>query len=141
MKYTYKLNIDKVEKIEKEESVKEKTRDWGKQSIIQKSELGEALKELNDDSYDEKTRMSEIDMRTRLFYSEIAGLLAIDTLVSFRFLPKSCLLFTRKKKRLNVSLKGLGREEIVNITTNQEDKKVSTGRSLWDRLTGKKQET
>jgi len=89
--------------------------DSGTINVQEASEIAETLKELNNDNKDIDSKMSNIDMRTRLHYMEISGLLAIDTLVSFNFIPERCLVFTRQKKRLAVSLKGKGREEIVQI--------------------------
>jgi len=89
--------------------------DMGTQDIIQPTELGQSLKELNDDSIEKGTRMSGIDMRANIHYMEESGLLAIDALVGFRFLPLSCVQFTRQKKRLSVSRNGKGRDDIVNI--------------------------
>jgi len=89
--------------------------DMGTQDIIQPTELGESLRELNDDSIEHGTRMSGIDMRANIHHMEESGLLAIDALVGFRFLPISCVQFTRQKKRLSVSRNGRGRDDIVNI--------------------------
>jgi len=84
-------------------------------NIIQPTELGETLKELNKDALELNTRMSGIDMRARLNSYEIMTVLALDALVALGFLPTKCLAFTRQKKRLSVSLGGLGREDIVRI--------------------------
>lgn len=90
-------------------------------SLQEKSDLGEALKQLNDDTLDTNTHMSGIDMRARLEDIEISNILAIDALVAFRFLPISVLSFTRSKKRLSVSKGGKGREEIVNIVRGDRE--------------------
>lgn len=91
------------------------------QEIIQPTEMGETLKELNEDIIDEDSRMSSIDMKSRLHYIEVSPLLAIDTLVSLRFLPISVLNFTRQKKRLSVSQGGLGRKEMVEIVAGKRE--------------------
>ena len=96
-------------------------------NITQPTELGETLKELNDDTIEPETRMSGIDMRARLHPMEIVGLLGIDTLVAFRVLPESCLQFTRQKKRLSVSIKGEGRKEIVDITGGKREHDAKMG--------------
>jgi hypothetical protein len=54
--------------------------------IVEESSIGAALKELNSDDLDPKTRMSSIDMKARLSYLEISGLLQIDMLVTMGFL-------------------------------------------------------
>jgi len=97
--------------------------------IRKHSEIAEALRELNKDDL-EDNRMSGIDLRTRLMSWEITGILAVDTLITFRCLPLSCELFTRKKKRLNVSLAGEGRKEIVDISRPKEDVANKTGKSF-----------
>ena len=109
----------------------------GIQSISEPTELGESLKELNNDDIDKATRMSGIDMRSRLHFMEISSILAVDTLVAFSFLPQECIAFTRQKKRLNVSRDGKGREEVVSIVQGKRegDQQVGTG-SLADRIGG-----
>lgn len=91
------------------------------QPINQSSELGDSLKELNKDDLEAVTRMSGIDMRTRLHHSEIASILALDALVSLGVLPTKCLAFTRQKKRLAVSLEGKGRGEIVEVVAGKKE--------------------
>jgi len=95
--------------------------------ISQPTELGESLRELNLDSLEADTRMSGIDMRSRLHFVEIPSILAVDTLVGFKFLPTSCLAFTRQKKRLSVSLDGKGRGEIVDIVGRKREDDVRKG--------------
>ena len=85
------------------------------------SELQGSLIELNNDNFNEYTRMSGIDLRSRLYPIEITSILAIDTLTSFKFLPTSLIPLTLQKKRLAVSLNGKGREEIVNIVSGKRE--------------------
>lgn len=85
------------------------------------TELGVAFKELNSD-YIDAEKMPSIDMKTRLHEQEIAGMLAIDTMVGFGVLPVDCMNFNRRKKRMNVSLRGLGREEMRDIAMGTRDK-------------------
>ena len=115
------------------------TMDNGIVGITEGTELGETLKELNND-FRENTehKMSGIDLRSRLHPAEISGLLAIDTLVNFKFIPDRCLQFTRQKKRLAVSIQGKGRTEIVDIAAGKREndaRKLSFG----ERLSGKVQ--
>lgn len=88
-------------------------------NIVESSDLAEVLKQLNLDSIDAKTGMTDIDMRSRLGAVEIPAILTLDSLVSMRVLPAQCLQLTRQKKRLAVSLYGQGRREIVKIATAQ----------------------
>lgn len=104
--------------------------------IREGTELGEALKELNDDTIALGTRTSGIDMRSRLHHMEVSSILAVDSLVSFRMLPVNCLTFTRQKKRLSVSLAGKGRDDIVSIVGGQRQHDVKKGFNLGERLSG-----
>lgn len=93
------------------------------------SELQGSLQELNNDTVSPITRNSGIDLRTRLHNSEIASITVLDTLVAFNFLPMSIVPFTLQKKRLAVSLKGKGRDEIVELVAGkrESDTQKSTG--------------
>lgn len=105
--------------------------------IIQPTELGETLRELNSDVIDGTTRMSSLDMKTRLHYMELNSILGMDTLVALKVLPTSCLAFTRQKKRLNVSLMGKGRQEMVqSIVGKREDDRDKGEKSFMQRLRG-----
>ena len=101
--------------------------DTGIQPVVQPTELGETLKELNLDTLDTTIRMSGIDMRARLHHIEVSSILALDALVSLGVLPTKCLAFTRQKKRLSVSLDGKGREEIVNIVAGKREQDAKAG--------------
>jgi len=85
------------------------------------SELQGSLQELNNDKIDLTNRTSGIDLRTRLFNTEIAAITVLDTLVAFNFLPMSIVPFTLQKKRLAVSLKGKGRDEIVELVRGKKE--------------------
>lgn len=116
-------DIDKDGEIGGTELVTQRV-DAGITSIIQPTELGESLKYLNDDSIDVTTRMSGIDLRSRLHYVEIGSLVALDSLVALKILPTSCLAFTRQKKRLAVSLDGKGRDDMVNIVAGKREQEA-----------------
>ncbi|NCC70452.1 hypothetical protein EOM09_02625 [bacterium] len=88
------------------------------------SELQGSLIELNNDKFDTYQRTSGIDLRTRLFNCEISSIVVLDTLVSFQFLPLSISPLTLQKKRLAVSLKGKGREEIVQIVQGKRENDI-----------------
>jgi len=106
--------------------------------IKDSTELGDSLKELNNDSVERSTRMSGIDMRSRLHYIEISSILAFDTMIGLRLVPMSCLNFTRQKKRLAVSQNGKGRDDIVDIVAGKTDRdeKTNTGMGFLSRLKG-----
>lgn len=105
----------------------QQTFDEGIQPVIQPTELGDTLKELNQDHLEPNTRMSGIDLRTRLHHAEISSILALDALVSLGILPTKCLAFTRQKKRLAVSIEGKGRDDIVNIVAGKRDQDARMG--------------
>lgn len=96
-------------------------------SVVQPTELGDSLKQLNQDEIELVSRMSGIDMRARLHPFEISSVLALDALVSLGVLPTKCLAFTRQKKRLSVSEGGLGRKEIVEIVAGKQERDKQAG--------------
>lgn len=99
----------------------------GQTEIVQSSELGDIMKELNTDFIDKHTRMSGIDLKARLHHAEISSVLALDALVALGVCPTSCLAFTRQKKRLSVSLQGQGRKEMVDITVGKREQDARAG--------------
>ncbi len=99
----------------------------GVTNITQSTELEGSLKELNADEINPDTRMSQIDMRTRLHPIEISSLLAVDSLVALGVLPKKCLPLSTQKKRLNVSELGKGRQEMVELVAGKTDRDVKLG--------------
>ena len=99
----------------------------GVTTITQATELEGSLKELNADEINPETRMSQIDMRTRLHPIEIASLLAVDSLVALGVLPKKCLPLSTQKKRLNVSEMGKGRQEMVELVAGKTERDIKMG--------------
>lgn len=100
--------------------------DGGIQPVIQPTELGETLQQLNLDELDDN-RMSGIDMRARLHPATLPFYGALDSLVGFRIAPQQCLVFTRQMKRLSVSIKGLGRKEIVDLVSGKKEMDAKMG--------------
>ena len=96
-------------------------------NITQGTELEGSLKELNLDSINPETRMSQIDMRTRLASFEISAVLAVDSLVALGVLPQKCLPLSTQKKRLNVSEGGKGREEMVQLVAGKREQDAKMG--------------
>lgn len=100
-------------------------------NIYNQSDVAQALIELNKDSIGDKN--SEIDLRARLHPVEVSSLLALDSLVAIGFLPIQTLAFSRQKKRLSVSLQGLGRKEIISVVSGNQEaeaRKSGMGRIL-----------
>lgn len=115
----------------------EKIRDFGTSGIMnvnEPTEIGDALTHLNDDRRDPEHKMSKIDMNTRLHPIEISALLAIDFLVASKFLPARTLNLTLQKKRLNISLAGKGRQEIVDIVAGKRERDIKRGMGIGDRF-------
>ncbi len=83
----------------------ERNVDGGISNIIQPSEISESMKEINEDKVDANTKMSSIDMKSRLSIFELPSIVAIDSLVALRVFPESTLKITRSKKRNAVSIK------------------------------------
>ena len=109
------------------EKITKKFSDDSVTNIQQNSELEGSLKELNADAINPDTRMSQIDMRSRLHSIEISAVLAVDTLVAFGVLPQKCLTLSTQKKRLNVSEEGKGRTEMVELVAGKTDRDVKMG--------------
>ena len=82
------------------ERITKKFSDDGVTNIQQNSELEGSLKELNADNINPETRMSQIDMRSRLHAIEISAVLAVDALVAFGVLPQKCLTLSTQKKKI-----------------------------------------
>lgn len=110
-----------------------KQNDSGEVEIKSETELGQSLKELNKDSIEFGQNMTSIDLRSRLHYAEIIGIVQYDFLIAINFLPLKCLPLTRIKKRDNVSLDGKGRSEIVEIVAGK--RATDSGGGFWNRLT------
>ena len=106
----------------------------GIQQAKESTELGDALDNLNKDDIEPETRMTSIDMRSRLHHAEASSVLALDALVALRVLPVDCLAFSRQKKRLAVSVDGQGRKEIVDITRSKRGDDIEGGKTLGQKL-------
>ena len=115
--------------VDEEQPEKPAYRNNNQTEIIQATELGQALQELNKDDIDPGTKMSSIDMRSRLESQEISQLTAVDFLVCVGFLSPNTLNLTRQIKRLKVSEKGKGRGEQVSIIQGKKDNDKMTNMS------------
>lgn len=100
--------------------------DTGTLPINAPTEIGESLKELHNDTLDHTTRMSGIDMRAYLHYSEVASVLALDALVALGVLPTKTLAFSRQKKRLSKSIDGIGSKQIVDLVAGKRELEART---------------
>ena len=125
---TVKINVDGIimkfedSDNDSDEKICSPPRNTGSVTTIQQpTELEGSLKELNADDINEETRMSAIDMRTRLHAIEISAVLAVDSLVALGVLPQKCLPLSTQKKRLNVSEEGKGRKEMVELVAGKRE--------------------
>lgn len=96
----------------------------GTTPIIQPTELGESLKYLNDDSFDFNTRVSDIDMKARLHPMQVAAITAWEWLVKNNGIPENSGALTRLLKRNSVSIKGLGRQEMVDMVRGKKEQDI-----------------
>ena len=111
-----------MEKIKKElEQAKDYTRIALESPIQQDSDLKGVMKELNEDTFETEQLLPSIDLKTRLHPFELSSIIIHDVVVSLDCLPKECLITTRTKKRLAVSLKGEGRKEMVSIVQGERN--------------------
>ena len=94
--------------------------DTGTQPIYQESELGESMKELNNDAMNNEG-MSNIDFNSRLHKVEEPSITAWEVLCSTGIVPQRWERLTRKKKRNVVSVQGLGRKEKVELVVGKRE--------------------
>lgn len=107
----------------------------GVRDIVQPTEVGDAIKHLNNDATDPITRQSAIDFNARLHPVEGASVLSVDVLVGMGGLTQRCSILSRQKKRLSVSIHGEGRKEIVELFNGKKemDKAIGNG-GFMDRM-------
>lgn len=111
--------------------------DEGIHQVTETTETGDAMRELNKDEFDKKTRMSGIDLRSRLHHTEISGIVAVDSMVALKTLPQSTSVITLSKKRNAVSDGGEGRKEIVAISQGLAQRETDKGGgSFFSKLGG-----
>lgn len=101
--------------------------DRGIQPIVQKTELGESIQEINKDDMDPNDRMSSIDLRSNLPEWTALNIQRFDSAVSFGLLPTSSSSITRVVKRQWVSVNGRGRDDVVNIVAGKREQEAKTG--------------
>jgi len=97
------------------------------QPITQDSDLTGVIKILNEDRMETDDKLPSIDLKTRLHPLELSSIVIHDTIIALDCLPKNCLITTRTKKRLAVSLLGKGREEVVKIVQGERESKTAEG--------------
>jgi len=93
--------------------------------VQQATELGEALKELNKDEIDNNTRTSSIDMRAILHEMQVHPVSAFEGFVVLGMVTTRCLGVSRQIKRNSCSIKGKGREQIVQTTQSKNETDIN----------------
>ena len=104
-------------KDQRENTVSDKFHSSNETNIYNQSDIGQALQDLNNTTIIQGEKNSEIDLRARLHPIEVSNLLALDSLVAIGFLPTQTLALSIQKKRLSVSINGLGRKEIIEVVS------------------------
>ena len=94
------------------------------QDVIEPTELGDSLKQLNKADIDPETKMSDIDMRTILHPFQVHSLSALEMCISMGMIPKDCIRLPMQIKRNAVSINGRGREQIVQMVAGKRDQDV-----------------
>jgi hypothetical protein len=118
----------------RERDLEDALKEAGNEAPIQEvTELGAVMDNLDNDTQDVHTKMSNIDFNTRLSKDEINCIMVIDELTRLGILPED-IGITRQKKRLSVSLKGEGRKEKVAIV--QGEREHRGGRGIGEKLKG-----
>lgn len=107
--------------------------DFSQGKIEEKSEIQGAAEVLFEDQFDARTKLSSIDLRTRLSDSQIPNIAICDEFSKLGVIPDANS-FTRNIKRLNVSIDGKGRQELVQIASGVLQQQQGMG--MWDRFKG-----
>jgi hypothetical protein len=94
------------------------------QDIVPQSEMKEVISEMNEDKVN-KEGMTSIDSKTVFTSMEKTAYHAYDALVSMGFLCKHHGILTRIGKRINPSVGGVGRQQIVEIIKGDRENKKS----------------
>lgn len=114
-------------------SLERKVESFKDLDFSEQTEMGEVMKNLDADNLDANTKMSSVDFNTRLDSLEINSILVIDEFMRLGIFPMEAGI-TRQKKRLAISLKGLGRQEKVRIIAG--DREMKSGSSFGEKLSG-----
>lgn len=132
-----RISFDNVQIDKSKDNIIEYTGEQGITQIQQPTEVGEAIERLNDTEYDEKRRVSKIDLVTRLSSVQAMFIAQYDIICRMGIVDKNNADITDPVKRLAVSIGGAGRSEIVQIVGAKQDRDVNTaGGTMWERMKG-----
>lgn len=104
--------------------------------IIQPTEMGEVIRDINSDTIDPETRQSGIDLRANILPISHISLTALESLVSMKICPSNCLGFTRQFKRNSVSINAMGRNNTVDIVAGKKQLELKQQLGITDRIKG-----
>lgn len=107
--------------------------DAGLTPISTPTELGEVVGLINKDVVTE-SRLSTIDFNSRIYPAELSYIVGFESLVGLRCIPTRCLILTRSKKRNSVSLMGLGRKEVVELTVGKRQMDSETRQGFGEKF-------
>jgi len=100
-----------------------------------KSDMGEAVAELNKDRIDD-SRLSTIDFLSRIDPSQYHAMCKVDALIGMKFLPTSVSIVNRSLMRKSVSIDGKGRQEYVQVVSGQQEKQQMTAMARFKNWVG-----
>ena len=107
--------------------------------LEQKGDIAQAIEKLDEDVIDDRTGMSTIDLNSRLDSVAVAACLRADGLGRIGILTQAIGL-SRQKKRLMVSLGGLGRAEKVAMVQAERSQQQGIGEKFLGLFKKKPQE-
>lgn len=106
--------------------------DSGQEQIIkEKTEIGEAFENLDNDVRNKKDGTSKLDLNSRLSRNDISNVLRFDELQRIGAIPKHWGL-THQFKKLVISENGQGRKEKIMLFQGKVEQ--SNGSSGWEKF-------
>jgi len=99
------------------------------------TELGQSLMLLNDSSVDPKTNLSSFNPKAIIEETDLAAIVTINGFIVMGVYPKSVKGIITEFLTLTPSVKGVGRQQIVQIAQGRLE--AQSGSSILDKLRGK----
>ena len=128
MKTTYKLDNEIVAVDNESDGIIDNQVPFdGTQNITEPTEIGEFMRELNDDTINPETGMSSIDMKSDLDPFQVSGATAIETLIILEMIPRDFIGYTRQIKRNSCSKLGRGRDDMVKAMVGEKEHQENSG--------------
>ncbi len=96
------------------------------QPMGQETELAGVLRLMNEDQIEKGTKFRKVDFLSRLHEAELSGLIVLESFSQgLQVLPEEMAIVGTKKKRLSVSLDGLGRKENVQMVAGERSRRTA----------------